>query len=135
LPGRRSITHTATIAALRIQTRWRARTGPCRSASLKRCFRSRDIYLRATLDPDLRHHIARRSCSLVMPAANATALASANPLSATNDLTIAHVMWPYDADAGFVVMKFVVMKNISDRNNAFFMRGPYLYMRRCWWGF
>jgi hypothetical protein len=62
-----------------------------------------------------------------MPAANASALASSNPLSATNDLTIAHVMWRYDADAGFadagfVVMKFVVMTNTSDRNNAFFMR-------------
>jgi hypothetical protein len=54
-----------------------------------------------------------------MPAANASALASANPLSATNDLTIAHVMWRYDADAGFVVMK-----NTTDRNKAFFMRGP-----------
>ena len=59
-----------------------------------------------------------RSCSLVMPAANASALASANPLSATNDLTIAHVMWRYDADAGFVVMK-----NTSDRNKPFFIRG------------
>jgi hypothetical protein len=61
-----------------------------------------------------------------MPAANASALASSNPLSATNDLTISHVMWRYDADdadAGFVVMKFVVMKNTSDRNSAFFMRG------------
>jgi hypothetical protein len=58
-----------------------------------------------------------------MPAANASALASSNPLSATNDLTIAHVMWRYDADAGFVVMKFVAMKNTSDKNNAFFMRG------------
>jgi hypothetical protein len=58
-----------------------------------------------------------------MPAANASALASSNPFSATNDLTIAHVMRGYDADAGFVVMKFAVMKNTSDKNNAFFMRG------------
>jgi len=57
-----------------------------------------------------------------MPAANASALASANPFSATNDLTIAHVMGGYDAAAGFVVMKFVAMKKISDKNNAFFMR-------------
>jgi hypothetical protein len=56
-----------------------------------------------------------------MPAANASALASASPLSATNDLTIAHVMWRYDADAGFVVIK-----NTSDRNKAFFIREPYL---------
>jgi hypothetical protein len=77
-----------------------------------------------------------------MPAANASALASANPLSATNDLTIAHVMWRYDTDAGFVVMwrydadaGFVVMKNTSDKNKALFMRGPYLYMRRCRWDF
>jgi hypothetical protein len=70
-----------------------------------------------------------------MPAANASALASANPLSATNDLTIAHVMWRYDADAGFAEAGFVVMKSRSDRNKAFFMREPYLYMRRCRWGF
>jgi hypothetical protein len=63
-----------------------------------------------------------------MPAAIASALASSNPFSATNDFTISHVMWRYDAEAGFVVMKFVVMKNTSDRNSAFFMRGPYLYM-------
>jgi hypothetical protein len=66
-----------------------------------------------------------------MPAANASALASASPLSATNDLTIAHVMWRYDADTGFVVM----MKSASDTNKAFFMRGPYLYMRQCRWDF
>jgi hypothetical protein len=54
-----------------------------------------------------------------MPAANASALASAIPLCATNDLTIEHVMWRYDADAGFVVMK-----NTSERNKAFFMREP-----------
>jgi hypothetical protein len=59
-----------------------------------------------------------------MPAANASALASSNPLSATNDLTIAHVKWRYDAYAGFVVVKFVVMKKTSGRNSAFFMRGP-----------
>jgi hypothetical protein len=54
-----------------------------------------------------------------MPAANASALASAKPFSATNDLTIAHVMCRYDADAGLVVMKSTI-----DRNKAFFMRAP-----------
>jgi len=50
-----------------------------------------------------------------MPCASASALASANPLSATNDLTIAHVMWGY-ADAGFVEMR-----KASDRNKPFVM--------------